>query len=556
MPVANARSGPGDGPRSPVDEDVDVEPVMDGDADPVAMAGNGDASPAGPLADAVAAAKLRWRLAVVAGFLAVFHLAFAAIKVTGPAAGPGSTSDAPAWSLLVRAAVAGLVFALLRSPLRLGLRHLRVVEAGLFGFEMLVILAAQYLSAVDLIDRRDLVDAVAVQKNGVIRTLFLMICCGVFVPRAPAATARIVVTMAAALILCHGLVLHHADTAGLDMDDVASHQIVMTNALFLIMGVALASIAAWVLRGRDGAQEEPGRVGPYRLLRKLDEGGAAEVYLAEHAALRRPCALKLVRAGDLDATARFSREVAAAAKLSHPNTVAIFDAGRTDDGTPYCAMEYLPGLCVADIVERSGPMPASRAVHLGRQVCGALAEAHRVGLIHRDVTPANVFVSVLGGRCDVAKLLDFGAVGASDSTAGGSIVGTPEYVAPEQAVAGSRVDGRADVYAVGALLYFMVTGRPPFERDTPGDVLRAHVSEPVTPPHERAAGVPPDLEAVILRCLAKRPHDRYPDARAVAAALAACGCATEWDESRAEGWWLEQASGTSAASREPPASPA
>jgi hypothetical protein len=513
-----------------------------------------DLETAGDAGDGVAAPLLRSRLAVVAGFLSLFHLVFAVVKMTGPTSGVASSTDAPAWSLLLRAVVAGLLFAFLQSPVRLTRRHLRVLEISLFAFEMLVMLAAQYLSAVDLIDRRDLVDAVAVQKNGVIRTLVLMICCGVFVPRSPATTARIVVTMAASLILCHGLVLHHADTADIDMDDLANHQIVMVNALFLIMGVALSTLAAWVLRGRGAGSEGADRVGPYRLLRKLDAGGAGDVFLAEHEVLKRPCALKIVRSGDRETVARFEREVQAAATLSHPNTITVFDSGRADDGTPYCAMEYLPGLCVADLVHASGPMPASRAVYLGRQVCGALAEAHRLGFVHRDLSPANVFVSVLGGRCDVAKVLDFGAVGNTaalvhDQAATGTVAGTPEYVAPEQAVAGRAIDGRADIYGLGALLHFLVTGAAPFERDTPADVLRAHVSEPVKPLRERGADIPSDFEAVIMRCLAKRPEDRYADVQAVADALGACACATEWNEARAEAWWLEKAAAPAAGSR-------
>ena len=536
--------------ESPLSEDdIDLEPaadIVDG-----ALPGDG-----------VATSTLRSRLAVVAGFLALFHLVFAVVKMTGPDLASVSASDAPTWTLLLRAGVAGIVFALLRSPLRLHRGHLRVVEVCLFGFEMLIMLAAQYLSAVDLIDRGDLIDAVAVQKNGVIRTIVLMICYGIFVPRAPAATARTVVTMAAALILCHGVVLHHADTADLDMNKLANHQIVMTNALFLIMGVALSTLAAWVLRGHEGGADGDrdsgagglGRVGPYRLLRSLGDRGVGHVYLAEHDELRRQCAIKLVRPGDHVATARFDREVQAAARLLHPNTVSVFDFGRTGDGTAYCAMEFLPGRCVADIVHGSGPMPAGRAVFLGRQICGAISEAHRQGFVHRDLSPANVFVSVLGGRCDVAKVLDFGVVGGvaalpdHDPAASGMVAGTPEYVSPEQAVAGRGVDGRSDIYGLGAMLYFMVTGRPPFQREKPADVLRAHVSEPVVPPRERRADVPADLEAVILRCLAKRPEDRYADARAVADALAACGCATEWNEDLAEAWWLEQASAPAAAS--------
>jgi serine/threonine-protein kinase len=490
---------------------------------------------------------LRSRLAVVAGFLSLFHLTFAVAKMTAPTVGTAVSSDAPSWSLLLRAAVAGVVLVLLRSSIRLSRRHLRFVEAWLFGFEVVVLLAAQYLSVVDLIDRRDLVDAVAVQKNGVMRALVLMSLSGVLVPRAPAVTARIAVTMAAAVIFCQGLVLLHADTVNVDQDDVASHQIVMVNALFLLIGAAFSTVAAWVLRRPGESRDGVERVGPYRLLRKLDAGGAADVFLAEHEILNRPCALKIVRSGDAKAIAMFEREVRSTASLSHPNTVTIFDSGHSEDGSPYCVMEYLPGRCVADIVHDSGPLPASRAVYLGRQICGALAEAHRHGFVHRDLSPANVFVSVLGGRCDVAKILDFGVVGQVTEEgrypiADAVVRGTPEYVAPEQAVNGRAIDPRADVYGLGCLLYFLVTGTPPFSRGTPVEVLRAHQTEPVRPPHELVSDVPSDVEAVILRCLAKRPEDRYADARAVGDALDACGCATAWTESHAESWWQEEAS--------------
>jgi serine/threonine-protein kinase len=537
MHAMNDRPDHRDDPHPSADLDIDLEPAE----------GLGRSRE-----NAATTTRLRSGLTAVAGFLTLFHLLFIVIKATGPASGPASVSDAPTWSLLLRAVVAGIAFVLLRYAPRLTGWQVRALELFLLGFEMLTLLAAQYLSGMDLIDQHDLVDAVAVQKNGVIRTLVLMVCWGIFVPRDPAATARTVVTMAAALILCHGVVLHHADTAHLNMDDVANHQIVMSNALFLIMGVALSTLAAWVLRGRDADQnadhDTADRVGPYRLIRKLDEGGAGEVYLAEHEFLKRQCGLKIVHNGGPDVAARFEREARAAAQLLHPNTVAVFDAGRTADGSPYLAMEYLPGRCSADIVHDSGPMPSSRAVHLGRQVCGALTEAHRLGLVHRDLSPSNVFVSILGGRCDVAKLLDFGAVGETTRAAGhapapdGLVAGTPEYAAPERAFGSSEVDCRADVYGLGGLLYFLVTGQPPFVRDTPADVLRAHVSEPVTPPREHTADIPADVEAVILRCLAKRPEDRFPDTRAVADALAACGCAPEWNDARAEAWWLEQAS--------------
>lgn len=514
--------------------------------------GGGRSAPDLPALD-----PLRSRLASVAAFLALLHLVFAVAKLAIPASGPAASSDAPIWSLLLRSAVAGTTFAILRSRAPLSRRQVRLLEAILFGFEVLVLVTAQYLSAVDLIDRRDLVDAVAIQKNGVLRAILLMICQGVILPRSPARAARGATTIAAALILCHGLVLHHADTLHLDRDDLANHQIVMANALFLIMGAALTTLAARLIGGRRGADGDAARIGPYRLLRRLDGGGTGDVYLAEHEVLERPCAVKLLRRGGRDSADRFEREMRAAAALSHPNLVAIYDGGRTAEGAPFLAMEYLPGLSVATLVRDAGPLPAARAIHVGRQVAAALAELERAGFVHRDVSPANVFVSSLAGAGDVVKLLDFGSVGGvaaggeHDPAADGAIAGTPEYVAPEQAVAGAPVDARADLYALGALLHFMVTGAPPFPRASAADALRAHVESPLPPLADHGVAVPADVEAVIRRCLAKRPAERHADARALGEALAACSVAADWDASRAEAWW--RARGTAPGGRSPPA---
>ncbi len=170
--------------------------------------------------------------------------------------------------------------------------------------------------------------------------------------------------------------------------------------------------------------------------------------------------------------------------LSHPNTIEIFDYGHTDDGTFYYVMEYLPGLTVADLVRQSGPMPPGRVIYVMRQVCGALAEAHRYGLVHRDLKPANILVAILGGKCDFAKVLDFGLVrltatpGAAQLTADYTVSGTPQYMSPEQATATAGVDGRADIYSLGAILYFMLTGRPPFEGANPTELMIAHAARP------------------------------------------------------------------------------
>ena len=233
-----------------------------------------------------------------------------------------------------------------------------------------------------------------------------------------------------------------------------------------------------------------------------------EVYLAEHQLLKRPCAVKLIRPGDATdprALERFEREVRLTATLSHPNTVEIYDYGRTEDGTYYYVMEYLPGLSLAELVERHGPLPPGRAVYLLRQVCGALREAHAAGLIHRDIKPSNIFAARRGGMDDVAKLLDFGLVrpaattGAAHLSGEGQILGTPLFMSPEQARGGRELDERSDIYSLGAVAYYLLTGRPPFDEGGGIGVMIAHARDPVVPPS-----------------LVRGRHPRGPGARRVA----------------------------------------
>jgi len=291
------------------------------------------------------------------------------------------------------------------------------------------------------------------------------------------------------------------------------------------------------------------QLGQYRLREKLGSGGMGEVYRAEHELLKRPCAIKLLRP-DIDANAegiaRFEREVQATARLSHWNTVEIYDYGRTDEGVFYYVMELLQGLSLADLLERHGPLPPERVVYLLRQVCGALREAHDLGLIHRDLKPANIFAARRGQVDDVAKLLDFGLVKPAQEqhdakiTREGVISGSPAYMPPEQASAGATVDARSDIYALGAVAYDLLTGTPPFTGQSMLDVLVAHARDPVVPPSLRNPDVPRDLEAVILRCLEKQPNHRYPDVTALEQALAACACAGLWNAARAAAWWQQQ----------------
>jgi serine/threonine protein kinase len=299
--------------------------------------------------------------------------------------------------------------------------------------------------------------------------------------------------------------------------------------------------------GAQAKFDGPKQVGQYRLLKRLGAGGMGMVYLAEHRMLKRLCAIKLIhpdRTGNPRAVARFEREVQSMAQLSHWNTVEIFDYGRTKDGTLFYVMEYLPGLSLEELLDRHGPLPPERIIHLLRQACQALHEAHQAGLIHRDIKPGNVFAAHRGGLYDVVKLLDFGLVKPVHENASswlsqeGGISGTPLFMSPEQARGQTDVDARSDIYSLGAVAYALLTGRPPFDGASAMDVLIAHVRDEVEWP-SNFADVPADLEDVILRCLEKDPADRFQDVMSLEQALAECAAADQWTQWRASEWWRD-----------------
>jgi serine/threonine-protein kinase len=274
------------------------------------------------------------------------------------------------------------------------------------------------------------------------------------------------------------------------------------------------------------------------------------VYRARHAMLRRPTAVKLLRPDRAGAheVLRFEREVQTTAQLSHPNTVAIYDYGRTPEGVFYYAMEYLEGIDLDALVSGFGPQPPGRVVQVLAQVAGALGEAHGVNLIHRDVKPGNVVLCQRGGAPDVAKVVDFGLVRDLASGPGASasgldlVTGTPLYLSPEAIRTPERVDGRSDIYALGAVGYYLLTGRHPFEGATVVEVCAHHLHTAPVPPSARLGRpVPADLEALLLACLEKDPARRPQDAGALEEALLACRCAGEWGEREARRWWRENA---------------
>jgi serine/threonine-protein kinase len=324
------------------------------------------------------------------------------------------------------------------------------------------------------------------------------------------------------------------------------------------LAVALiAYIAARVIYRLGQDANRAREMGSYRLVERLGRGGMGEVWSARHRMLARPAAVKLIRSEALgmdsgavaELVDRFEREAQATALLQSPHTVEVYDFGTTEDGAFYYVMELLDGIDLERLVQRFGPLPPERVVHILRQVCLSLAEAHRRDLVHRDVKPANIYLCRRALQDDFVKVLDFGLVkrrttpSAPDDlrlTRTGTIHGTPAYLAPEIAQGDGVVDGRADLYALGCVAYWLLTGHRVFEKDTYPAMLLAHATLTPSPPSALAPHpIPPGLDALVLQCLAKEPADRVPSAEELAARLGEVELASPWTPARAAEWWRE-----------------
>ena len=321
----------------------------------------------------------------------------------------------------------------------------------------------------------------------------------------------------------------------------------ITDVVFTLIIAAVAVLMTRMLYGLRKTAHEAKRLGNYFIDRQVGKGGMGEVYVARHALMCRPTAVKVLRspAGEeVAALARFEREVQLSSTLTHPNTITIFDFGRTSDATFYYAMEYLHGMDLQLLVERFGPLPSRRVAFLLQQVCGSLGEAHRLGIVHRDLKPSNIFLTERGGIYDFVKVLDFGLAKqvAAEGTAGvtktGVIFGTPRYIAPESAYGDVEVDARADVYNVGGVAYWMLTGQPPFTSESPVKLLVDHIkTEPKLPSDFSEIPIHPELEAMVMKCLEKGPADRYQSASEMEAALQTMQFDEPWSRETAEEWW-------------------
>ncbi len=319
--------------------------------------------------------------------------------------------------------------------------------------------------------------------------------------------------------------------------------------LLAISSIAIFFFTIIVARLRREAQKasiEAKQLGQYRLENKLGAGAMGVVYKGHHAMLRRPTAIKLLDVDKVNDASiqRFEREVQITCQLNHPNTVAIYDYGRTPEGVFYYAMEYLDGINLQSLVERYGPQPEGRVIHILLQLCGSLFEAHTLGLVHRDIKPANLMLNRRGCESDVLKVLDFGLVKAVDEekqanlTSANSLTGTPLYMAPEAIQTPNSVDSRSDLYAVGAVGYYLLTGTPVFSATGIVELCHMHVDSQPMPPSERLGKpVSEELENALLRCLEKMRSKRPPTARDLAHMLLRCPTANQWSQDDADNWW-------------------
>jgi serine/threonine-protein kinase len=433
-----------------------------------------------------------------------------------------------------------VLFALL-SRRRFSPAALRAVEYAVFSVMTANLVAGQYIAISGaVVEKHPLILQVVVDTTFE-GSILLVFAHAMLIPN----TARAVIGPVALLLLAPALTTL---ILSLRQPDVRQFALAQDVSLYgnPVMGLAAAGLAiygAHVLSTMRQEVFEARRLNQYQLRGLLGSGGMGEVHRAEHRLLRRPCAIKLIRpseAGDPRALERFQREVRATARLAHPNIIEVYDYGLTADHTFYYVMELLSGLSLADLVGNHGPQPPARVIHLLRQACDGLAEAHAGSLVHRDIKPGNIFLARIGTRTDVVKLLDFGLVKDPlnrDGELDTSVSGTPQYMAPEQVHADPALDSRCDLYSLGAVGYFLLTGRPPFLASGPIETMLAHTREPVLPPSHLLPNIPADLEAILLRCLEKSPADRFTDANSLGLALSRCADAGLWDSATATSWW-------------------
>ena len=495
-----------------------------------------------------ARAFLQSRLALYWKFLAVFMLLGSLLALGNAFKSRGDDFFVD----LALSAEAGVFWLICRTG-QLSIRFLRVLE---------VVGLAVYFTGASFLPRYTLIGfaqerALTTAKGalfadaymatlGLVGTMMLVCLRAAFIPSSPRRTLVYTLMIGVPIILTPTFLTPSPDGGLMWRPGDSGTYPWMPVALVMVWGFVTltCTVISKVMYGLRAEVREARRLGQYVLEHKIGEGGMGEVYRARHGMMRRPTALKLVR---------FEREVQLTARLTHPNTITIFDYGRTDDGIFYYAMELLDGANLQRIVEVDGPQPEGRVVRILTMACGALAEAHAIGLIHRDIKPANIMLCTQGGERDVVKLLDFGLVkeldvpGDTKVSVANTLTGTPQYMAPESIVEHDAIDARVDIYALGAVAYFLLAGRDVFTGKTIVEVCSQHLHQQPDPLSRRGVAVSAELEAIVLACLEKDPARRPQTATELRARLEACAV-EPWDAERARRWWRDHQAALSAAS--------
>jgi len=417
-----------------------------------------------------------------------------------------------------------------------------------------LLLAGKYYSALLAAAQAESTAIMVVVMSTTVFGLFvLMVVYGIFIPNDWGRASLLVIPLAMIPIPANLLLRYRHPELIEAIQRVTTFEHISILVVMLLIGALVSVYGAHTIHLARKELFEAKRLGHYRLTERIGTGGMGEVWRAEHDLLARPAAVKLIRpevlgetnGGSAVALRRFEREAQATAMLHSPNTIGIYDFGTTPDKTFYYVMELLEGLDLATLIDRFGPISAGRAVYLLKQVCKSLAEAHHTGLIHRDVKPANIYSTRQGLEYDFVKVLDFGLVkgggiNGQDTllTLAGTATGTPAFMAPELAMGKENVDARADIYSLGCVAYWLLTGQLLFENSNPVAMAVDHVSTSPTPPsHRTETEVPEALERVILSCLEKEPDARPASALDLYNQLEACNLDSTWNQQQAKDWW-------------------
>ncbi len=464
-------------------------------------------------------------------------------------------SDATPLALAVLSALI-ILTVVLYSPLKLSLRVLRILEVAILVLVVSDLLLVMRFDLLGLVETGQLDQIEARLQKATLAYVFVILLYGVFIPNTWR-RAALVITPVVILPLLHNLVfrLQVPQVAEfLDLEEVSF------RILVVIFAAAASVYGAYIIGGLRVKAFEAEQLGQYRLVERLGSGGMGEVWQAKHQMLARPAAIKLIRperlgSEDVKMTTtllrRFEREAQVTATLESPHSVMVYDFGISQDGSFYYVMELLKGFDLERLVIRYGPVVPARVIYFLRQACESLSEAHARDLIHRDIKPGNLFSCHFGGRYDFIKILDFGLVKTLDDgnqfgpqlTALNSIAGTPSYMAPEQAL-GEPIDARTDIYALGCVAYWLVSGRLVFDANNISAMMIDHAKTAPRPPSERCEqNVPADLEELILRCLEKDPANRPATAEELQRELASCRDSDRWGPEQAARWWQTNVNG-------------